>query len=202
MGLFISTRNLDKVKEINWVLKPLHIKVLSILDFPDIPEVKEDGKTYKENAIKKALAGFEHTGLPSLGEDSGLEVESLGGRPGILSSRFAGPPFSSERNNEKLLSLLDGVPMEERKASFVCFLALKRARDEEPILQQGICPGSIATGPKGEKGFGYDPLFIPMGYKRTFGELGLRTKGRISHRAVALRKLLPYLKDNREKDDD
>jgi XTP/dITP diphosphohydrolase len=156
-------------------------------DFPDAPTVVEDGATYEENALKKAraLAGF--SGLPALADDSGLEVDALGGAPGIYSARYSGEDADDARNNRKLLNELAGLPEQRRGARFVCALALYGPQGE--WLFRAECPGRIGYEPRGANGFGYDPLFFYQPLGRTFGELDRETKSRVSHRGLALQKL-------------
>lgn len=186
--IVIATRNIDKKKEIEKILSGLSIKVLSLFDFPNIPEIKERGSTFEENAITKALTCARKTGKLSLADDSGLEVHYLEGKPGVRSARFAGNKVTYGDNNEKLLRLLKDMPPHKRRAEFICCIALA---DKNGIIKvvKGTCSGKIADGIRGNYGFGYDPLFIPRGYTRTFAELGEKIKNRISHRSRALRKV-------------
>jgi len=194
MKLIIATRNKDKFREIKEILKDLteKIEILSLNDFPDFPKIIEDGKTLEENAIKKAKTASEILKLPAIGEDTGLEVEYLKGAPGVYSARFAGPGCSYNDNNKKLLSLLEGVPFEKRKAKFRCVVCLIQP-GEEPKLVEGAIEGFILTEPKGKNGFGYDPVFFVPEYKKTFAELPLEVKNRISHRSIAFRKIKKIL---------
>jgi XTP/dITP diphosphohydrolase len=202
MKIVIASNNPHKVKEISTHLSNLGMEFLSLLDFPDVPPPKEDGKTFEENAVKKARFAFEHTGLSALGDDSGLEVDVLNGEPGVLSARYAGEPTDDEANNSKLLEKLKGVPPERRIARFQCVLALvgpdspllRRGAGGEVLVFHGTCPGKIIFHPRGTNGFGYDPLFVPGGYDKTFGELEMTEKLKISHRAKALDKLKDYIK--------
>jgi XTP/dITP diphosphohydrolase len=191
--LVLATRNAGKVKEIRELLQDLPVRLLTLSDFPDLPEIPEDGTTFHENARHKAETVFRRTGFPSLADDSGLEVDPLGGDPGIRSARFAGEGATDEENNQRVLSLLNGVPSEKRTARFRCVLALAAGGPIETF--EGIVEGRLTTAPRGESGFGYDPLFIPEGYDRTFGELGPEIKNRLSHRASALRRIKPRLFD-------
>jgi XTP/dITP diphosphohydrolase len=185
LKLVLATRNADKLREIGEILADLRIRLLSLADFPGLPEVAEDGETFEENALKKAYSCWKETGEMSLGDDSGLEVDELGGAPGVLSARFAGENASYEENNQKLLSLLEGVSLERRSAAFVCVIAVM-AQDGSTEVFRGSLRGSISTEPKGSSGFGYDPLFLVPEFGRTLAELGEETKNRISHRAAAL----------------
>jgi XTP/dITP diphosphohydrolase len=185
--IIVSTRNKEKLREIKSILGKT-IALISLDKIQNAPKIKETGKTYKANALKKARTIFKKTGLPTFAEDSGLEVRALKGRPGIYSARYAGPNADSKLNNIKLLKALEGVPLKRRQALYRC-VAVFIAKDGGIKITEGICKGTIALTPKGEKGFGYDPLFIPDGYNKTFGELAERIKNRISHRAKAIRKL-------------
>jgi len=185
MELVLATRNSDKIREIEKALKNLPIKILTFKDFSNFPYVEESGKSLKENALLKAKAIAKFTGKLSLADDSGLEVEYLKGAPGVYSSRFAGENASYEDNNRKLLSLLKDVPYDKRGALFRCVMAFAKPEGKYFIVE-GACPGKIVFSPRGRGGFGYDPIFQPEGYKRTFAQLSLEEKNRISHRAKAL----------------
>jgi XTP/dITP diphosphohydrolase len=204
--LFLATRNAHKVAEIRRILAG-NYRIRSQLDFPAAPAVAEDAATFAGNATKKAqgfslwLAANKHqTDRPSfvLADDSGLEVDALGGAPGVYSARFAaddaqGTANSSDAaNNAKLLRLLAGLPLEKRAARFRCVLALA-APDQAVHLFEGACEGRIALAPGGAGGFGYDPLFIPEGCSQSFAELGEKVKNKISHRARALALLRRFL---------
>jgi len=184
--LLLATRNPDKVREILAILEDLEVEILTLQDFPDAPPVREDGQTLEENAIKKACSAFEVTGLPALADDTGLEVDYLGGAPGVLSSRYAGENASYEANRRKLLGALQGVPWQQRAARFRCVVAFVPNNDEL-WLTEGVCEGLITEEPRGEGGFGYDPIFWVPSYQMTFAEMPPDLKNRISHRAIALR---------------
>ena len=181
----LATRNEDKVREIEHILSALPIALSSLADFPDIPEIVEDGATFLENARKKAMTVHEHTGLMSLADDSGLEAEALAGRPGIMSRRFAGPDATYADNNALLARYMKDLPREARKARFVCVAALVTAQGEVRFTE-GDLTGYIADEPKGEGGFGYDPLFYLPEYDRTVAELDAAVKNEISHRGKAM----------------
>jgi XTP/dITP diphosphohydrolase len=183
--IILATRNEDKVREIGHILGSLPLALLSLKDFPGIPEIAEDGATFLENARKKALTVQELTGLASLADDSGLEVEALNGRPGIMSRRFAGPGATYADNNLKLIDQMKGIPFDSRRARFVCVAALA-APDGKVHLSEGELSGYIAESPRGEGGFGYDPLFYLPEYGKTVAELDAETKNAISHRAKAM----------------
>jgi XTP/dITP diphosphohydrolase len=170
------------------VLKDLEIELLSLNDFPDVPDIVEDGKTFFENALKKARAVSEKTGLASLADDSGLEVDSLGGRPGIHSARYSGPDATDASNIRKLLTELHGRPDELRRAAFRCVLVLYRPGGDYDVFD-GKLDGIISTEVRGENGFGYDPVFLIPDLGRTAAEVSPDEKNRISHRAKALEKL-------------
>ncbi|MFQ6091996.1 MAG: XTP/dITP diphosphatase [bacterium] len=185
MKLVVATRNRGKIREIKSILHDLGLQILSCLDFPELPQVVEDGESFRENAIKKAETVCKYALLPSLADDSGLEVDALGGRPGVLSSRFAGPECSDEKNMAKLLKLMRDVPQSRRQARFRCVVALALP-GEAPQTVEGRCDGIISSEPRGRTGFGYDPIFVVPEYGKTFAELGEGVKNRISHRARAL----------------
>ncbi|MHC4714361.1 MAG: RdgB/HAM1 family non-canonical purine NTP pyrophosphatase, partial [Planctomycetota bacterium] len=152
---------------------------------PDVPDAVEEGVTFTENAAHKAHFFARHTGLLTVSDDSGLEVDALEGAPGVYSARFAGEAADYEANNRLLLEKLEGVPAEERTARFHCVIALA-SPDEVILTTDGTVEGVITTGPRGDYGFGYDPVFVPEGHDATFGELGGEVKDAISHRARAL----------------
>lgn len=192
MRLVAATRNRGKVREISEALSGLGVELIPFDELPDPPQIEEEGETYEENAAHKALTVARHTGLPAVADDSGLEVEALGGAPGVRSARFAGEKASDEERIAKLLKLLEGLPLKRRRARFVCVIALATP-DGRVELFRGECYGYIAEEPKGKGGFGYDPVFLVPEYGKTFAELGLEVKNRISHRARALRKLRSFL---------
>ena len=189
--ILIATRNLDKVREIGAKFKGLSWEVKSLLDFPQIPEVVEDRVTLEENAMKKAAAGFNAAGLLTLADDTGLEVEALNGRPGVYSSRYAGENASYSDNRRKLLQELKGIPWEKRKAVFRTVAVLM---DEKGVITFiGRCSGIIISEERGAGGFGYDPVFFIAEYGMTFAEMPLELKNRISHRGLAVEKVVDYL---------
>lgn len=194
MKLVLATRNADKIREITQILEDLDIILLSLEEYPDLAPVVEDGKTFEENALKKACAASAFTHEIALAEDSGLSVDYLHGAPGVLSRRFAGELASYAENNAKLLSLLGDVPPERRTAAFICVVALSLPNGTAEVFR-GICKGSISVEPTGSSGFGYDPVFVVPEYGKTFAELGSAVKNRLSHRAMALRKARVYLKN-------
>ena len=185
--LILATHNYGKLKEIKGILNDLSIELGSLLDYSSIPEVVEDGKTLEENALKKAREIFRLTGIPTLADDTGLEVLYLGMAPGVISARYAGEKVSYDANNRKLLKELENIPLDKRTARFRCVAAFI-AKDIEKITE-GICQGKIIEYLRGTGGFGYDPLFVPDGYELTFAELSIDIKNQISHRAKAFQKM-------------
>ena len=185
--IVLATNNPHKVREISFMLKGLPLEVLSKNDFDDFPDVEETGETLEEHAVLKAKAVFKATGLPSMADDSGLEVPFLGNRPGVSSARYAGPQCSFEDNNKKLLGKLEGVPEKDRDAVFRCVIAVCFAEDDIEVVQ-GKVVGKITTEIKGRQGFGYDPVFYLPYFKKTFAEMAPEEKNKISHRAIALEK--------------
>lgn len=181
--LVIGTHNPDKLKELSRLLRGSGLKVLSLDDFPGCPEALENGRTFEANARKKARLYSCHTHTLAFADDSGLMVRALGGRPGVYSARFAGPGCTYADNNRKALRLLKGK--RNRRAKFVCVIALYDAGRFVGSVR-GECAGTIAETPRGRKGFGYDPVFVPDGLKKTFAELSPAQKGKISHRGKAL----------------
>ena len=194
--LLIATGNPGKFEEIRSFLRPRHPHVLfrSITDVKGMPKVEEDGSTFTENARKKAKLLSTFSGLPTLADDSGLEVEALGGRPGVLSARFAGPKATDEENNRKLLDKLVGNPPENRGARFRCVMVLY-APNGQSAMATGDLAGTILEASRGVSGFGYDPLFLVPALGRTLAEMTLSEKNRISHRARALQKISELLEE-------
>jgi len=187
MRIVLATNNKHKIREIKNILAGLSVEILTLEDFTGFPKVEETGKTFEENAIIKAKAISRFTRLPSLADDSGLEVDALDGAPGVLSSRFAGEHCSFQDNNRKLLHLMENVPWERRGSTFVCVVAL--AKDLNHIVTvKGEVKGIITLEEKGESGFGYDPIFHLPHLNKTFAQLSLEEKNRISHRAQAFAK--------------
>lgn len=187
--ILIATKNKGKVKEFKALFNKFNVKVQSLHDFGDhFPEIEETGKTFKENAQLKAEEIAKLLNQAVIADDSGLVIDSLDGRPGVYSARYAGERATDEENNEKVLQELAGIFEDKRTARFVCVLALATP-GEETVFTQGTCEGTIATSPAGENGFGYDPIFIPDGYKITLAQLENEEKNRISHRFYALKSL-------------
>jgi len=188
LEIIVATKNKGKVREIRESLKGLGLKISSLNDFSDIPEVKEDGKTFAENALKKARFYSRYFGKLAIADDSGLEVDRLEGLPGIYSARYAGGGASDRENNQKLLSEMDGIRISKRGARFKCVLAIA-SPDRREAVAEGSCRGRIGFKEVGRRGFGYDPLFILPQYGKTVAQLSLEEKNKVSHRGKALRKL-------------
>ncbi len=194
--LIVSSGNKNKIKEIANILRDLPIEVLSKKDIGlENLEVIENGKTLEENSLLKARALFEKTKHMVIADDSGLFVDILNGEPGIYSSRYAGEEGNDEKNNKKLIEKLKKYSIEERKASFKTVIVLITEEGQATTVE-GECKGSIGSQPKGNQGFGYDPLFIAEGFKKTFGELDEEVKNEISHRGKALNKLKIEIEKN------
>ena len=198
----MATRNPGKIRELQDLLQDLGVTLLSLADFPHLPEIPEDGATFQENAAIKARAVSRLTGRPALADDSGLAVDALGGRPGVYSARYAQdrtapqPPGDAD-NWRKLLDEMVGVPWEQRGARFVCEIALALP-DGRLFRAHGECEGRIAQEARGNAGFGYDPVFWVPEFSATMAQVGPEVKNRISHRARALaafKDLLAALKD-------
>lgn len=187
--LVFATRNRGKLHELEALVAPLGLAVVSAASLPEAPEVEEDGDTFEANAVKKAREVGLATGLPALADDSGLEVDILGGAPGVYSARYAGPGAGDRANNEKLLEELAAVPEVDRGAHFTCVMAFADpagALGETVHVTRGRCDGRLLFAPRGEGGFGYDPLFYVPDRGLTFAELPREVKNSISHRARAL----------------
>jgi XTP/dITP diphosphohydrolase len=181
----LATRNRGKARELESMLSGVVGRVESLADHPDVLLPPEGAHSYRENAEEKARAVWRALGIPAIGDDSGLEVDALGGAPGVTSARFAGPDADDAANNARLLAELRGFPAERRGARFRCLLAL--VEGEGPaLIVEGTCPGRILESPRGDQGFGYDPLFLPEGEALTFAELPRETKNRGSHRGRAV----------------
>jgi len=189
--ILIATNNLGKVKEIKDILDSPEIKILNMKDFPPLPKIEEDGKTYQENAFKKARKISEYTGKICLADDSGLEIDYLKGKLGIYSSRWGN---SDEERINKVLKLIENVPINKRNAKFICAVVLVFPNGKIYMVKEE-CKGSITFKPKGEHGFGYDPIFLVPEYDKTFAELGDKIKNQISHRGKAMRKMINIIKE-------
>lgn len=191
--IVLASRNRKKTQEISELLQPYGFQVVSVTEFPDIPEVEEDGQTFAENAAKKATEVATQLNQWVIGEDSGLKVDALDGAPGIYSARFSGPNATDEDNNALLLQKLADVAEAKRTAGYVCSVALSNPAGEVRIAVEGTCRGRITTEARGSGGFGYDPYFLIPEYHRTFGELSSLVKHRLSHRAKAFARFIPLL---------
>lgn len=192
MILVLATGNQGKVREIISGLALPSLSYKSLNDFSGLPEIIEDGLSFLENALIKARTIGRLLGLPVLADDSGLEVDFLKGQPGIYSARFAGPEATDRANNEKLLSLMQAVPEDQRTARFICVMVLALPSGEW-FQAEGECRGLITRSPLGDQGFGYDPVFYLPDFQKTMAQLPLETKNRISHRAKALERMRPHL---------
>jgi len=185
MQLVLATNNKDKIREIKNLLDNLPITIMTCDDFPDFPDIEETGVTLEENAILKAKGIAQFTGHAALADDSGLEVDALNGAPGVYSSRYAGPGCTYDDNNKKLLLELSGVEKDKRTARFRTVIAI--AYDENNIeTVEGVADGAITESKSGRDGFGYDPVFFYPPAGRTFAEMTLDEKNRVSHRGRAL----------------
>jgi XTP/dITP diphosphohydrolase len=189
----LGTHNRKKCEELRMLLEPSGLRVRPLADFPDPLTVVEDGSSFGEIAVKKAVAQAQHLGQWVLGEDSGLMVDALGGAPGIHSARYAGPQACDEENNQRLLGQLAGRLLQERAARYVCHATVADPEGTIRIDCEATCRGRIALAPRGTAGFGYDPLFEIIEYHRTFAELGDVIKGLLSHRARAMQQVVRQL---------
>jgi XTP/dITP diphosphohydrolase len=195
--LLVATTNPGKLAELERLFAPLGVRVRSPAEVGGIPEIVEDGHTFEQNATKKAREVAVATGMMVLADDSGLEVDALDGAPGVRSARYAGSMATDAANNEKLLSALAAVPVERRTARFRCVLAL--ADPEGPLgerlhVEHGVCEGRVGHVPRGDNGFGYDPLFELPDERRTMAELTPDEKARRSHRGRAARSMRDFLR--------
>ena len=191
--IVLASNNPGKVREINQLLAERQIHILPQSEF-GVPDIEETGLSFVENAILKARNAAAHSGLPAIADDSGIEVDALRGAPGIYSARFAGAGASDQENLDKLLEELTAVPDDERTARFQCLLVyMRHGADPTPLICQGTWEGRILHAPRGENGFGYDPVFFVPGEDRSAAELPPEIKNRLSHRGQALQKLLSEL---------
>ncbi|MDD5005354.1 MAG: RdgB/HAM1 family non-canonical purine NTP pyrophosphatase [Candidatus Omnitrophica bacterium] len=190
--LVVATRNKKKLEEIKYMLKDLNFMITSLADYDNLPKIIEDGLTFKENAIKKSATIAQYLGKFTLGEDSGLEVEALGNRPGVYSARYSGKNSTDRRNNQKLLKELAKVPLKKRKAKYTCSVAVCDSHGLLGVFE-GTCRGIIASRERGQFGFGYDPIFLIPKYNKTFGELGEGIKHKMSHRYKAFVKVRNFI---------
>ena len=187
--ILIGTHNRHKTAEISKLLEGLPVKIRDLTEFPGIDPVEEDGETLLENAVLKAKYYAQRTGLTAMADDTGLEVDSLNGEPGVRSARYAGETCSYDDNNRKLLERLSGKKNGNRRAVFKCVIAVFDPRTETLMTEEGAIEGEILDAPRGTHGFGYDPIFYMANLKKTLAELSLDEKNRISHRALAVLKM-------------
>lgn len=195
--LLFATRNKGKVREFRELFADMALEIRTLDDIPPVPEIIEDADSFTGNAIKKAVETARASGLMTLSDDSGLEVDSLDGAPGVHSARFAGAHGDDDANNKKLIELIANVPLQHRTARYRVVLAFADTTgplSERPHTEQGVCEGRIRFEPAGEGGFGYDPYFEPQGFTRTMAELAPDEKNRISHRGFASRRMRDFLR--------
>jgi XTP/dITP diphosphohydrolase len=193
--IVIASGNAGKVREIGQLLQDLALEVLPQSDF-NVPDIEETGLTFVENALLKARNASQHTGLPAIADDSGIAVDVLQGRPGIYSARFAGVGASDMDNLEKLIDMVKPFAEEERTARFICSMVyLRHEHDPMPVIAEGVWQGQLVTDPKGEYGFGYDPIFYVSSHQCTSAELSPEIKNTLSHRGQALMQLLVKLNE-------
>lgn len=194
--IIIGSSNQHKIEEIKAFFEDLDLELVGLDPALDLPEVIEDGKSYKENALKKARQRAKELNAVVLADDSGLSVDYLDGAPGIYSARFGGEELDDEEKYLKVLKLLEGQPEENRKAAFVSVIALVDPFREKEIVAEGRCDGIIAQEPAGENGFGYDPIFYLPKYDKTMAQISQKKKNKISHRGRALKKMKTALKES------
>ena len=194
MKVVIATHNRDKMKEIQGAIRSLGWEVISLYDFPEIREIEENGKTLEENALIKAREVFEKTGLPTISDDTGLEVDALDGAPGVYTARYAGEDCSYSDNVNKMLKEMSKVPMPNRGALFKTVMVFKDENTE--LIVEGVVKGKISRESRGDDGFGYDPIFYVTEYDKTFSEMTMSEKNKISHRGNAINNLINSIKQN------
>ncbi|HET6817308.1 MAG TPA: RdgB/HAM1 family non-canonical purine NTP pyrophosphatase [Mycobacteriales bacterium] len=192
MRVVLATRNAHKVEEVQRILAPYDVELVSLTEFPDVGDVAETGATFADNALLKAEAVARETGLTALADDSGLAVAALNGMPGVLSARWAGRHGDDLANLQLVLDQIVDVPDERRGAAFVCAAAAVTPAGERLVVE-GRVEGIVIRSPRGTNGFGYDPIFVPTGEKRTTAEMSAEEKDAISHRGKAFRMLAPRL---------
>jgi XTP/dITP diphosphohydrolase len=192
--LLVSTRNPHKLAELRTLLAGAVHRLLTPDDFPGMPEVVEDRDTFEGNALKKAVELFEATGIPAIADDTGLEVDTLNGAPGVYSARYAGEKASYQENVSKLLAALSGVSPGKRTAQFRTVIAFVDGKQTRCF--EGICRGVILNEQRGSAGFGYDPVFQPEGYDRTFAEMSEQEKNAISHRGRAMAAFVTWIRES------
>lgn len=193
--LLVATNNKGKLAELRQMLVGLDVELVSLADLGITDEVEETGSTFVENARLKASGYARMANLPAIADDSGLEVDALDRRPGVLSARYGGAETSFDEKMKMLLAEIDVTSDTDRHARFICSIAIANTSGEIAHVATAKCEGKIANGPRGSGGFGYDPIFIPDGYEQTFGELERHVKSKISHRARAFREIMPFLRD-------
>jgi XTP/dITP diphosphohydrolase len=191
--LLIATTNQGKIVELRSLLHSLPLSLRGLAEFPSTEEVEETGVTFSDNAVLKARAYAGQTGLWTLADDSGLEVDALGGAPGVFSARYGGEGLNDAQRVERLLDELSKHAGQERSARFICVIAIADPQGHIANISTGRCEGQVAPSPRGTGGFGYDPVFIPDGFNQTFGELSPEIKQKISHRALALQGARAFL---------
>lgn len=189
--IVLATKNQGKIREMRALLAPINIEVMSLADFPPIEDAEENGATFADNAMLKARWYYAHTNVSCLADDSGLEVDALGGSPGVYSARYSGDDATDASNNAKVLREMADVPEEKRTARFRCAMALVGGNIE--LTADGTCEGVLLTKPRGNGGFGYDPLFYVPAFGRTLAELSQEEKNGISHRGAAVRKMVDLI---------
>lgn len=193
--IVLASRNKKKTQEVAELLAPVGFRVISVMEFPGVSEVDEDGQTFAENAAKKATQVAREICQWVIGEDSGLMVDALHGAPGIYSARFSGPDATDEQNNQKLLKELANIPDDRRGAGYVCSVALSNPAGQVVLTAEGTCRGRLLREGSGDGGFGYDPYFLIPEYHQTFGQLSSLVKHRLSHRARAFAQFIPRLRN-------
>ncbi len=189
MKILLATHNEHKLAEFRAILEPEKIDIIGLSEMPDKLVVEETGITFLENAVAKATAAFHQFGLPTVADDSGLEVDALDNKPGVYSARFAGKEASDEDNNARILKLMEGIPQDKRKARFVCLAVFLSRENDEVSFSEGSTEGEITLEPRGSHGFGYDPLFYYPPLQKTFAEMTSKEKNTISHRKKAIQGL-------------
>ena len=194
MKVVIATHNRDKMKEIQGAISELGWEVISLYDFPEIGEIEENGKTLEENALIKAREVFKETGLPTISDDTGLEVDALDGAPGVYTARYAGEDCSYSDNVNKMLKEMSKVPMPNRGAFFKTVMVFKDENKE--LIVDGVVKGKISRELRGDDGFGYDPIFYVTEYDKTFAEMTMSEKSKISHRGNAINNLINSIEEN------
>ena len=194
--LLIATTNPGKLTELRGLVTPLPIEIQSLANLSSYKEVAETGTTFSENAALKASGYARQGSMATLADDSGLEVAALGGEPGVMSARYGGPAINFADRIQLLLKAMNSSADPDRRARFVCSVAIADSEGHIVHIADGICDGKIAMEPRGDLGFGYDPIFVPDGFEQTFGELSYDVKQKISHRARAFARIIPFLRDN------